>query len=566
MGCQNSYIMAKILVTTFTNMPGLVLDNFRQGLVEALAREGNDVMVLRSNDFLASYQDSNEVAESLNREMLLKQIRDFQPELVLSMNHSGIFERLSETMQCPIAIWLLDGPAYLVEPEECRRQHNRYHMLIPVRAFRDDLKDGFGFKDNHIHYLPFATDFQSAQCQFQQNISFVGTFFSNWRLQELVENRMEDRDLVRRIRQLIQSYEHDRDKLFSVRLREYGLSTVFTQDFDEAFILNSISINRRLKILDAVEELGISIFGNSEWTKSMPYSTKLALSYNPAQITTRQSLESLYNSSRINLNVSHAQARGGLPWRVFDVMACNGALVSDFQEDLSFLFGAELEIPIYDTPIEAHELCKKLLNDEVRRISLVESSQRAINGAHRFRHRIERLANILGLDLLPGGDGALRFLDADNFRFEDSAKALAKGARAEWPVQCETARFSLQLFQSHSLAFDKDNSQLAELSLPAPCKLHHEFTAESSLAFLRLDIGEYFSKHSKPELSVSLKDESESTIRTIIDFNSDVLASNQFHFNGSDLVCGFDAYCIFKNPFPGRNIIVAFDSMMELRT
>ncbi len=78
--------------------------------------------------------------------------------------------------------------------------------------------------------------------------------------------------------------------------------------------------------------------------------------FNPQELTSKESLEDIYNSSKVNINVSHAQARGGLPWRVFDVMATNGVLVSDYQEDLELLFGSEIKIPIYHSPSEARQL------------------------------------------------------------------------------------------------------------------------------------------------------------------------------------------------------------------
>ncbi len=182
--------MAKILVLTFTNMPGGVLDAFRQGFVESACQRGNEVLVLRSNDFLSDYQNSNRLADAVDSKQLLDYIRDFTPEAVFSMNHSGMFPGLADVLECPISIWLLDGPSYLVEPEECRRLNTRYQMLTPVRAFRQDLVEGFGFQDKDVHYLPFATDFQARNKPFERNITFIGTFFSGWRLQEIIEKHL----------------------------------------------------------------------------------------------------------------------------------------------------------------------------------------------------------------------------------------------------------------------------------------------------------------------------------------------------------------------------------------
>lgn len=557
--------MAKILVLTFTNMPGGLLDAFRQGFVEALAREGNEVLVLRSNDFLADHQNSNRLAAEIDEAPLLGYIRDFKPEAVFSMNHSGMFAGLEKAVECPIGIWLLDGPSYLVEPDECRRQNSRYQMFMPVRAFRQDLSDGFGFRDENLHYLPFATDFEAKQSLFARNIAFVGTFFTGWRLQRIIEEKLDDRELIGRIRRLIDSYTSDRDTLFSERLSRYGLESTFTDDFDEAYVLNTIAINRRIQILNAVQDLGLTVYGTSDWPSVMPFSSGLALSFDPTQVTSRQSLEEIYNSSKLNINVSHAQARGGLPWRIFDVMACNGVLISDEQEDLHLLFGSDAKIPIYESAAEARDLCMQLLTDESRRAELAKSCQAAIDKGHRFEHRIETISDILGLNLRPGGHGSFRFMDPASFtkpgEDETSHFPFANVHNREFEA------ISLQLFQSNGLAFDPQHSQIAHIAAGQGEALQHSFVVPDSLPYMRLDVGEYFSKHRAVAVTVAQLKEmnSQDEPAHAIDLSSDVIISNQLFWNGEYLACGFDAYCVFKNPFAGVNVVVTFKSTIEER-
>jgi len=552
--------MAKVLVATFTNMPGKILDGFRQGFVEALAREGNEVLVLRTNDFLHDYQTSNHLAETIDESALVARLREFAPELIVSMNHSGMFRNLAEQLDCPVGVWLLDGPSYLVEPDEVRRQRTRYHMFVPVRAFRDDLKDGFGFSNGNLHYLPFASDFQAQDLAPEQNISFVGTFFTGWRLQKAIEAHLGDFETMARIRSLVTSYAEDRDAPFSKRLAEFGLSRLFTDGWDEAYILNTLSINQRIRILDAVQDLGLVIYGTRDWPGVLPFSWGTALSYNPVPVTLKSELEAIYNASRINLNISHAQARGGLPWRVFDTMACNGAVISDYQDDLKLLFGADVNIPIYDSPSAARELCQQLLNDEARRSELVRASQIAINKGHRFKHRLNEMGEVLGLNLTVGREGNFAFLNADDFTTVNRSKA---DQETESIFECQTLLtdrlFSLQLFHSQSMAFSQENSQLAHLDLAGTDLLHHRFVLSNGSRYLRLDVGEYFSTHR----DVSVRIEVDGQPAKFIDLERDVLASHQFQFDRDELHCGYDAYCVFENPFPNRNVSVSFDSRVR---
>ncbi len=552
--------MAKILVLTFTNMPGLRLDNFRQGFVDALANEGNQVLVLRSNDFLSEYQNSNELAPSIDPAILLGELVDFAPDLAISMNHSGLFPGLSKALDCPIAIWLLDGPSYLVDAQECRAKKDRYQMLTPVRAFRQDLKSSFGFENSQIHYLPFASDFHASELSQEQNISFVGTFFSSWRLEKQLKQLLSNRSLIDAIKQMLDSYASDADMLFAARLKSFGLQNFFSDGFDEAFMLNTISINRRLKVLEAIKDLGLSLYGNDEWLRALSYSYGLALSFNPCEIVSKESIEKIYNTSKINLNVSHAQARGGVPWRVFDAMASNGLLISDYQEDLDLLFGDELELPVYESPGEARDLCLRFLKDDEHRLELVQASQEAIEKGHRFKHRLEKLSAIVNLNLRPGTAGTLNFLAAEKFKKTQEENSATKTDLKD--IGNEPLLF--QLFQSQAVSFSQENSQLISVEPTETGQLKAEFTTPVSMPFLRLDIGEYFSRHSEVLLKVSRQQGSSQEGKTI-QLKRDLLAHNQFNFDGSQLYCGFDSYCVFRNPFPGERITVSFQSKLEMK-
>lgn len=82
---------------------------------------------------------------------------------------------------------------------------------------------------------------------------------------------------------------------------------------------------------------------------------------------------------------------------------------------------------------------------------------------------------------------------------------------------------------------------------------------------MRLDVGEYFSKHRAVAVTVAQLKEmnSQDEPAHAIDLSSDVIISNQLFWNGEYLACGFDAYCVFKNPFAGVNVVVTFKSTID---
>lgn len=560
--------MANIIFATFTNLPGGILDSFRQAFVDALVREGNNVLLFITNDFLCDHHSSNILAPNIDKDRLIKSITNFKPDLFISVNNSGLFPRLSQVIDCPIAIWLLDGPAYLVDAEECRQQNSRYHMFIATRNFRSDLHQYFNTPDAHIHDLPLASDFQAVSENTASNISFVGTYFTGYKFKEILDSVCTNQDTISKIRSLTESYQTDKNSIFQDRLVKHRLENLFTGQFDEAYILNTLSINNRVKVLDAVQDLGLSLYGTNNWTETLHYSLGLALSFNPRPILTKSDLEHVYNTSRISLNISHTQARGGLPWRIFDIMSSNSVLVSDPQEDLKRFF-PNIPIPTYTSPAECRDICQHLLKDEVRRHYLVQSCNQAIESGHRFKHRLNSISDIFGINLTPSGAGILNKLNSTEFADTKREISLLDILDKMVQINGNEARnifFPLQLFHSDLMNFADNNGSLLNIDISLNRHLHAEMEIKNASAFLRLDIGEYFSKHIKVKITITQKEAGLDTDTYAnsycIDINRDILHSNGFHFSDDIVFCGHDSFIVVENPFPQKDIRITFESLL----
>jgi hypothetical protein len=392
-----------------------------------------------------------------------------------------------------------------------------------------------------------------------QNISFVGTFFYIGKLAQKLAALTSQRAEWLRFGELLNSYKDNRDMLWSERLQKYRLDKIFTGQTDEAWILNTLATNARVKTLDAIQDLGLTIYGTFNWLDVASYSINLAMSFHPQQIVTRQDLESVYNSSKIVFNISHAQARGGLPWRVFDAMACGAVLVSNPEEDLESLFGQDVEVPTYRSPDEARAVCQSLLADDAGRRQIIESSNAVIEKSHRFKHRLATIGEILSLDLLSGGKGKVTRLTSDIFAevtAQQNSKAINSNGSTYGKIQ-----FPIEVFYSKTLEFGPNKRISVTKQLAPGEEIAVSFDMKKAAPFLRLDLGVYFSTHECPEISI-LKLGSNGNERHELDLERDILSKNQFAFENGRLICGFDSYCIFRNPFEGEDISLRFQSKL----
>jgi len=417
---QGEYFMARIIVSTYSGLPNATkLPCFYEGLIDALVREGNDVLLILTNGLIIDIWENNITSPDIDKTRLDRAIVDFAPELVITFNNS-MYENIPRLVDCPIAIWTSDSPSMLADKENLKRHIKRYHLISPTDTedFIQGYKDYFGASDSQISVVYFASDFKAETIPQDKNISFIGTHFSHSRsLERILKQHVRGAEAIRRdFKLFLDAYKKNVWKSPATVSRELGFKHRFFIDFSHAEILNIISGNQRVQTLAAVSDLGLHLYGSEKWRDVSEFSVDLALAYDPVHVSSVKENQDIYNSSKIALNITHAQAGKAFSWRVRDIMACNAALVSDYREDIVTHFGKYVKIPMYDNPYDARALCQKVLGDAVWRREIVQGSQLAIEEGHRFRHRLKDCEQILGVNLFPGAKGSLVWLDLKDFR------------------------------------------------------------------------------------------------------------------------------------------------------
>ena len=161
-------------------------------------------------------------------------------------------------------------------------------------------------------------------------------------------------------------------------------------------LLMALSAEHRIKVLSAVSDLGLDLYGTKNWQNAYYFNMDLNMAYIDKLVYSLKHTQDIYNSSKIGINVSHYQANSGFPWRVTDIMASNACLVSEHHSDFIRAFG-NIPIPTYESEAEAREVCKRLLGDESRRRDIVLQCQEVINAKYRFKNLLLKLEEYSGV-------------------------------------------------------------------------------------------------------------------------------------------------------------------------
>ncbi len=389
--------MARLLIS----FPATIFDQgqyrlavFYEGFLKALYVNGNELFILNSAEYLPrSWDGENILRKEIFSKRLISDIIDFNPELIITFNHS-IPKIILESTSCKVAVWDADSIEFYNDKDYIKKHIDRYEFLTFSETGIDSAKK-FGAAANKIHLIYAGTEVQAENIPLQANISFIGsTFTVDYELiKQLNEKSSEKMQLF--LKELNQNFFTDH---YSI-IKKHNMCGI--EKKISAKMLASLSaVHNRITTLNIIEPLGLKLYGNKAWYDVGLFLPWLALSYVPQKVYSLKHNQDIYNSSKIALNISHSQATSGFPWRVFDILASNACLVSDHSSELEKVTKGYVDIPYYDNPIDAYNICNKILSDKIWRDEIVSGSQLFIKENGRWIHRFKELSDIFGLNFI----------------------------------------------------------------------------------------------------------------------------------------------------------------------
>ena len=407
--------MARILLglsTGFKVGNEYKISSFFDQLITALRENGNDVLVYIPNYFSKKcFSSENVLIPNIDEGFLRKQIKEFEPELVLTFNNS-IYHDILNITDCPIAIWSADSEIFWNQKELIKNNIDRYHFF---NFSSDDIHlcapcEMFGAKRDRTFNIKSATNLKNTNSKKDKNISFIGTCFDTpQNLLEIISEFSSSDDLRQAALKIWQNPFIKKEELLK-DLKNPDFISKFSNIDDKSYCL-FFSGEKRIRTLLEVSDLGLEIYGKSLWDVVTYWLPSIGICYNKKLVYSAKQNEEIYNTSKICLNINHEQASEGMPFRICDILASGGCLVTSFSPYYKKVFGNDVDIPIFKDSFEAREICKKLLNDEKLRLEIVEASNKAIDKDWRFESRFKQIGDIFNIDMVDKNkEGSLKIL------------------------------------------------------------------------------------------------------------------------------------------------------------
>lgn len=393
--------MAKILISLSNaiNLNGeFQIPCFYEQMINELKKCGNDILVFIPNYFnKALYGSENELRKDVSENELRSSIRRFNPDLVITFNNATYY-KLLEITDCKVIIWNADTEFFWNQVGLMKKNKDRYIFFSFSEHYMEQAEKFLGFGKDQCFPVYQATNFKNISLEKDKNISFIGTPFGSTKdMWHIVKKFCGYKDLIKTMETIHKNPFVSKDELLQ------GISDISFQKelkkIPEIQYRNFYAPFDRYYVLMSVCELGLHLYGPEIWKCFDQFLCVLSAYFHDEVIFSAKQNEEIYNSSKLCLNVIHPQSAKGIPWRVPEVLATSGVLVSSYTPFLKEKFQKYVDIPMFDSVYDCRQLCQKLLNDEKWREDIVAASNVAIDAEWRFESRFKQMEQIVGIKL-----------------------------------------------------------------------------------------------------------------------------------------------------------------------
>jgi spore maturation protein CgeB len=330
---------------------------------------------------------------------LLTLLVEARPDFLLAVNHLGFDEegKLTELLtelKVPFASWYVDSPTYILY--EGGANCSPYCAIFCwERSYLKPLEE-MGFRSPA--FLPLATDPEifspggnPVDGRFVNPIAFVGDSMET-------AQRKWEKKISGRVRREIASISAEDMQIDRNReifdsfpsLAGHGECKRSRLDIEAAVIWKATQCYR-VRLARSLIPLGLVIYGDSGWKRLIGNKERVR-----SAVDYFRDLPGVYRGADVNINCTSFQMKTAVNQRVFDVPACGGFLLSDWQEDMELFFEAGKEAVCFRSVEEAASLAAHYLANEAERKRVAGAARTRVLAEHTYEKRMATLVAAMG--------------------------------------------------------------------------------------------------------------------------------------------------------------------------
>lgn len=342
---------------------------------------------------------------NLSPEELAHTVAVFKPQVVFAINFSRDLSEACARFQLPLAIWEVD-PTTEFLPRSRTAQTNT--TVFTYRKSRVEEYHRANFP--YCVHLPLAANTDRRrpealtprqQSRFHTPVSFVGAsmvqtaqkFRTRFTEQFLACYPDNSPALVERFLQSV--LDRQRQDLSTWMLPQLIAQQVpdFVQRCEARGLQNPLVLageiaaaEKRLTCVARLAQFGVQVWGDRGWKQLEHHGVK-----HRGYAGHFRELNHVYVGSQINIDIGRFYQSDIVPMRIFDILACGGFVIAEYNEDLESLFKIDEEIVCWRTPEELTEKTAYYLSRPHMAQKIASRGRQRVLQQHRIQDRVQTM-------------------------------------------------------------------------------------------------------------------------------------------------------------------------------
>ncbi len=341
-------------------------------------------------------------------ELVNAKLSEAEYDCVFSINFYPAISDLCNIYHIRYITWVVDSPVLELFADSIRNPYNR--IFIFDRAQYDDISP---LNPGCVFHFPLAADVSGKQsvitaaaadgsaARYECDISFVGSLYTEKDPMNGLESPTPYLkgylDGLCEAQLRVYGYWFVQDMLNDRVIEEFktGVKDYYVMKADnhltdrivigQYYLGNHITALERQKLIAYIaERFPIDVYTRSDTAPIRKANCR-------GGCMTKTQMPVIFNKSRININPTSKGIRSGVPLRVFDIFACEGFMLSNYQTELCEMFVPGEDFVFYESIEQVPELIAYYLEHEDERCAIAHNAYMKVKEKYSYIVRFNEL-------------------------------------------------------------------------------------------------------------------------------------------------------------------------------
>lgn len=340
---------------------------------------------------------------------------------VFTVNFQPIIARCCNVFKLPYLSWTVDCPSFQLYSDTIKYPTNRIFLLDRMQWEKFSPKN-----TDCIFHLPMGADVATWDAvkvtaedhkHYDCDISFVGSLYSEKTRYNEIEKDLPEHmrgyvDGLINAQLNVYGYNFLEDSIteeWAMEFKKYAdwmpLGDDYTEDIKgivaDTYLGYKCTEQERIRTFNAIGSHFHELKKEGKnyrfdlWTLSDTTPLHHVNCCGGADSNTM--MPQIIKCSKINLNLTNRPIKTGLPLRIFDLMACGGFVLSNYQAEIPELFAPGEDIVVYDSIPDMLAKIDYYLEHEEERLQIAENGYKKVKQFHSYDERIATMFEMSGL-------------------------------------------------------------------------------------------------------------------------------------------------------------------------